>query len=111
MLGPKAWQKITLNLDPTGETTLAAIAFAGGSKAFVGKTPVQKDGLLSAGRKKLSAQNDVMLAGAAVIYTDALQAEAAAFATILAKSGKMSCAQIQEWLCANTRVPAQPTRL
>ena len=46
-------KKIALNLDPTGETPFPAIHLAGGSKAFVGKTPVQKDALLATGRAKL----------------------------------------------------------
>ena len=53
MLGELAHKKIALNLDPTGETPFPAIHLAGGSKAFVGKTPVQKDALMATGRAKL----------------------------------------------------------
>ena len=99
MLGTLAHQKIALNLDPTGETPWQVIRSAGGSAAFaVCRQDSSPEGrLVGDGSQQAQASITVASTAVVVIYTDTLQAEAAAFARILSKSGKMSPAQIQEW--------------
>ena len=51
-LGAGDHKKTVLNLDPTGKTAWQAVAHAGGSTAFAGKTQTQRNAPLETGRDK-----------------------------------------------------------
>ena len=71
---------------------------AGGSAAFEGKTSTEQAALLAMGRQKRKDSVTVPLAAVAVLRDTALEAEAAAFSTILAATGDMSDREVRHWI-------------
>ena len=96
--GPEGFGKIALQLGTTWEKDWSAIRCAGGSAAFEGKTSTEQAALLAMGRQKRKDSATVPLAAVAVLRDTALEAEAAAFSTILAATGDMSDREVRHWI-------------